>query len=85
MSQTFDPVVIAAYARTPMGGFQGVFSGVKATELGAVAVRAAVERSGVDPAMVGQIFMGCVPAKIGRGHDGQQDVWVGHAGCDHGP
>ena len=42
MSQS-DPVVIAAYARTPMGGFQGVLSPVKATELGSVAVRAAVE------------------------------------------
>ncbi len=44
-----DAVVIAALARTPMGGFQGALSGVKATALGAVAVKAAVERSGVDP------------------------------------
>jgi acetyl-CoA acetyltransferase len=55
MTQTSDPVVIAAYARTPMGGFQGALSGVKATELGATAVRAAVERAGVDPARVEQI------------------------------
>ena len=67
MSQTSDPVVIAAYARTPMGGFQGMFSGVKTTELGAVAVRAAVVRSGVDPTVVEQIFMGCVlPAGLGQ-------------------
>jgi acetyl-CoA C-acetyltransferase len=57
-----DAVVIAAFARTPMGGFQGALSGVKATELGATAVRAAVERSGVDPAMIEQIVMGCVLA-----------------------
>jgi acetyl-CoA C-acetyltransferase len=62
-----DPVVIAAYARTPMGGFQGVLSTVKATELGATAVRAAVERSGVSPDAVEQIFMGCVlPAGLGQ-------------------
>ena len=67
MTQTSDPVVIASYARTPMGGFQGALSGVKATELGAAAVRAAVERSGADPAAVEQIFMGCVlPAGLGQ-------------------
>jgi len=67
MTQASDPVVIASYARTPMGGFQGVFSGVKATELGAAAVRAAVERSGVAPDAVEQIVMGCVlPAGLGQ-------------------
>ncbi|WP_293680464.1 acetyl-CoA C-acyltransferase [uncultured Phenylobacterium sp.] len=67
MSNTSDPVVIASYARTPMGGFQGSLSGAKATELGAAAVRAAVERSGADPAAVEQIVMGCVlPAGLGQ-------------------
>ena len=62
-----DPVVIAAYARTPMGGFQGALSGAKATELGAAAVRAAVERSGVPAEAVEQIVMGCVlPAGLGQ-------------------
>ncbi|HTX48134.1 MAG TPA: acetyl-CoA C-acyltransferase [Caulobacteraceae bacterium] len=62
-----DPVVIVAYARTPMGGFQGSLAGVHATELGAVAVKAAVERSGVDPGAVEQILMGCVlPAGLGQ-------------------
>jgi acetyl-CoA C-acetyltransferase len=62
-----DPVVIAGYARTPMGGFQGDFSGVKATELGAASVRAAVERAKVDPAAVERIFFGCVlPAGLGQ-------------------
>ena len=59
-STASDPVVIASYARTPMGGFQGVFGPVKATELGAAAVRAAVERSAAPAGAVEQIVMGCV-------------------------
>jgi len=67
MTQSSDPVVIASYARTPMGGFQGVLSGVKATELGAAAVRAAVERSGAPADAIEQIVMGCVlPAGLGQ-------------------
>ena len=67
MTATSDPVVIASYARTPMGGFQGVLTGLKATELGAAAVRAAVERSGADPDAIQQILMGCVlPAGLGQ-------------------
>ena len=67
MTQTSDPVVIASYARTPMGGFQGVLSAAKATELGAAAVKAAVERAGVAPDAVEQIVMGCVlPAGLGQ-------------------
>ncbi|KKC26990.1 acetyl-CoA C-acyltransferase [Sphingomonas sp. SRS2] len=62
-----DPVVIASYARTPMGGFQGALSGASATQLGAAAVKAAVERAKVDPDKVEQIFMGCVlPAGLGQ-------------------
>jgi acetyl-CoA C-acetyltransferase len=62
-----DPVVIASYARTPMGGFQGALSGVKATDLGAAAVKAAVARAGVAPDAVEQIIMGCVlPAGLGQ-------------------
>ena len=60
-----DPVVICSFARTPMGGFQGALSTVKATDLGAAAVRAAVERAGVSD--VQQIYMGCVlPAGLGQ-------------------
>jgi acetyl-CoA C-acetyltransferase len=62
-----DPVVIASFARTPMGGFQGALGQVKATELGAAAVRAAIERAGVDGERVEQIFMGCVlPGGLGQ-------------------
>ncbi len=67
MSAETDPIVICAYARTPMGAFQGALASVKATDLGAAAVRAAVERSGVAPEAVEQIFMGCVlPAGLGQ-------------------
>ncbi|OHT18352.1 Acetyl-CoA acetyltransferase [Sphingomonas haloaromaticamans] len=62
-----DPVVILSYARTPMGGFQGALAGASATDLGATAVRAAVERAGVDPAAIERIYMGCVlPAGLGQ-------------------
>ena len=62
-----DPVVIAGYARTPMGGFQGALSPLKATELGAVAVKAAVERAKVDAQSIDRIYMGCVlPAGLGQ-------------------
>lgn len=62
-----DSVVIAGYARTPMGGFQGVFSPVKSTDLGGAAVKAAVARSGVSPDAVERIYMGCVlPAGLGQ-------------------
>ena len=73
-----DPVVIAAYARTPMGGFQGVFAPVKATELGAAAVKAAVERAGVAPADVEKIYMGCVlPAGLGQAPARQAAIKAG--------
>jgi len=62
-----DPVVIASYARTPMGGFQGALAGASATQLGATAVKAAVARARIDPGKVEQIFMGCVlPAGLGQ-------------------
>ncbi len=53
-------VVIVDGARTPMGGLQGSLSPVPATELGAVSIGAAIERSGVDAADVDEVFMGCV-------------------------
>ena len=75
---TSDPVVIAAYARTPMGGFQGVFSPVKATELGAAAVRAAVERAGLKVDDADQIIMGCVlPAGLGQAPARQAGLGAG--------
>ena len=62
-----DPVVICSFARTPMGGFQGALSGVKATELGATAVKAAVERAGISGDQDDKVFMGHVlPAGLGQ-------------------
>jgi acetyl-CoA C-acetyltransferase len=64
---TADPIVILSYARTPMGSFQGSLAGASATELGATAVRAAVERAGISGDQVEKIFMGCVlPAGLGQ-------------------
>ncbi|SDX74382.1 acetyl-CoA C-acetyltransferase [Albimonas donghaensis] len=64
---TDDPVVIVGAARTPMGGFQGELSGAAAAELGGVAIKAAVERAGLDPAQVDELLMGCVlPAGQGQ-------------------
>ena len=78
MTQAADPVVICSFARTPMGGFQGALSGVKATDLGATAVRAAVERAGIDPAKIEQIFMGCVlPAGLGQAPARQAAIGAG--------
>jgi acetyl-CoA C-acetyltransferase len=64
---TSDPIVIASFARTPMGGFQGALGTVSATALGATAVKAAVERAGVLSDEIDQIIMGCVlPAGLGQ-------------------
>ena len=62
-----DPVVIVGAARTPMGGFQGDFSSLAASDLGAVAIRAAVERAGVAPADVQELLFGnCLMAGQGQ-------------------
>ncbi len=60
MTDTTDPIVILSYARTPMGSFQGALSGASATELGATAVKAAVERAGISGEDVDKVFMGNV-------------------------
>ncbi|WJS98297.1 thiolase family protein [Novosphingobium humi] len=62
-----DPIVILSYARTPMGAMQGSLSEVSATELGATAVKAAVERSGIAGEEFERAYMGCVlPAGLGQ-------------------
>ena len=55
-------VVIVGAARTPIGGFQGALSGKTAAELGAVAIRAALERAKVEGADADEVLMGCVLA-----------------------
>src|SRR5262245_39521290 len=62
-----DPVVIVGAARTPMGGFMGELKSLAAPELGAAAIRAAVERAGVAPQDVQEVIMGNVlPAGQGQ-------------------
>ena len=62
-----DPVVIVSAARTPMGSFQGDFSSLAAHDLGGVAIAAAVQRAGIDPALVTEVLMGnCLMAGQGQ-------------------
>ena len=62
-----DPIVIVGLARTPMGAFQGELKGFSAPELGAAAIRAAVERAKIRPEEVQEVIMGCVlPAGQGQ-------------------
>ncbi len=73
-----DPIVIAGYARTPMGGMQGVFTSVSATQLGATAIKAAVERAGVAAADIDQVIMGCVlPGALGQAPARQASIGAG--------
>ncbi|MBI4754127.1 MAG: acetyl-CoA C-acetyltransferase [Betaproteobacteria bacterium] len=80
-----DPVVIVGAARTPMGGFQGVFTGLTAGQLGAAAIRAAVERTRLAPERVEEVIMGCVlPAGQGQAPARQASLGAGlplAAGC----
>lgn len=55
-----DPIVLVSVARTPMGGMLGSLSGLAAHELGAVAIKAAVERAGISPDAVDEVIMGNV-------------------------
>jgi acetyl-CoA C-acetyltransferase len=61
-----------------MGGMQGVLSGVSATQLGATAIKAAVERAGVKPEAVDQVIMGCVlPGALGQAPARQATLGAG--------
>ena len=73
-----DPIVILSYARTPMGSFQGALSGASATELGATAVKAAVERAGISGDQVDKVFMGNVlSAGLGQAPARQAAIGAG--------
>ncbi|MCA1749038.1 MAG: acetyl-CoA C-acyltransferase [Parasphingopyxis sp.] len=73
-----DPVVILSYARTPMGAMQGALADVSATELGAAAVKGAVERAGLKGEDVDRIYMGCVlPAGLGQAPARQAGIKAG--------
>lgn len=67
MSMSHDPIVIVSAVRTPMGGLQGDLKSLTAPQLGAAAIRAAVERAGVAADSVDQVLFGCVlPAGLGQ-------------------
>jgi acetyl-CoA C-acetyltransferase len=73
-----DPVVIVGAARTPMGAFQGDFSSKTASDLGAVAIKAAVERSGVDASLVEHVYFGnCLMAGQGQAPARQASIKAG--------
>ncbi len=73
-----DPIVIVSVARTPMAAFQGDLKGFAAPELGAAAIRAAVERAGVKPDQVQEVIMGCVlPAGQGQAPARQAAIGAG--------
>jgi acetyl-CoA C-acetyltransferase len=73
-----DPVVIVGAARTPMGAFQGDFSSKTASDLGAVAIAAAVERAGVDPKSVEHVYFGnCLMAGQGQAPARQAAIKAG--------
>ena len=73
-----DTVVIAGAARTPMGGMQGALAGLAAPKLGAAAIKAALERAGVEAAAVDETIMGCVlPAGLGQAPARQASIGAG--------
>ena len=80
-----DPIVIVGCSRTPMGAFQGELKGFAAPELGAAAIRAAVERAKIRPEDVQEVLMGCVlPAGQGQAPARQASLGAGlplAAGC----
>jgi acetyl-CoA C-acetyltransferase len=80
-----DPIVIVSAARTPMGAFQGELKAFSAPELGAAAIRAAVERAKLRPEDVQEVIMGCVlPAGQGQAPARQASLGAGlplSAGC----
>ena len=73
-----DPLVIVGAARTPMGGFMGDFAALSASDLGAAAIRAAVERAGIAPADVQEVIVGNVlPAGQGQAPARQASLKAG--------
>lgn len=80
-----DSIVIVSATRTPMGGFQGALSGLTGPQLGAVAIKSAVERAGISPNQVEEVLMGCVlPAGVGQAPVRQAALLAGlplSAGC----
>ena len=77
MSKSRTPVIVGA-ARTAIGGFGGTLSNISAPELGAIAIRAAIKRAGIDPASIDEVLMGCViPAGLGQAPARQAAIKAG--------
>jgi acetyl-CoA C-acetyltransferase len=75
-----DSIVIAAARRTPIGGFQGVFAAVSATQLGTTAARAALADAGLPPDALDEVIFGCVlPAGLGQAPARQAAIGAGIA------
>jgi acetyl-CoA C-acetyltransferase len=73
-----DSIVIVGSARTPIGGFQGDLKDLSAPELGAAAIRAAVERAGIPGDSIEEVFFGCVlPAGVGQAPARQATLGAG--------
>jgi len=73
-----DPIVIVSAARTPMGGFMGELASVSTPTLGATAIKAAVERAGIQGDDVQEVIMGCVlPAALGQAPARQATLGAG--------
>ena len=73
-----DPIVIVGAARTPIGGLQGDFASLAASDLGAVAIKAAVERAGVAPAEIDELIFGnCLMAGQGQAPARQASLKAG--------
>jgi len=71
-------VVLVGAARTPIGSFLGALAPVPAPKLGAVAIKAAIERAGLTPADIGLTYMGCVlPAGLGQAPARQASIGAG--------
>lgn len=85
MSLNHDPIVIVSAVRTPMGGLQGDLKSLTAAQLGSAAIRAAVERAGIDAGSVEQALFGCVlPAGQGQAPARQAALGAGldkHTTC----
>ena len=73
-----DPIAIVGAARTPMGGFQGDFATLAASDLGGVAIKAAVERAGIKPAEIEELIFGnCLMAGQGQAPARQASIKAG--------
>ena len=78
MADRTQDVVIVGAARTPIGSFQGALAALKAPQLGAVAIKAALERAGVKPEQVGAVYLGCVlQGGVGQAPARQASIFAG--------